>query len=261
MNGTEKQFRGFIHIHTTYSYDGTFSLSDLRDLVKKRRYDFMLLTEHAEDFDDEKMQMLVDECRHASDEHFLVIPGLEFNIKDEIHLLGTGITKNFHERDPGILIQKIHENGGIAILAHTADYKKDIPYAQLKDVDFIEIWNPRYGERLSPSMKSIKILHEFRNMKTTFIASGGLDLHKPRDLVPVYQVVFSDGLNQKDIINSLKQGKFTTTNGFIELPSQNDPTPLMTSLMYLCAFIQFIPRIIIKTIVKVYKTSKRIFRS
>ena len=257
MKDTQKKFRGLIHIHTTYSYDGTLPLTDIVIQVKNRRYDFILLTEHAEDFNDEKMQSFVDECTKVTNENFLVIPGLEFNINDEIHILGIGIKKYIHERDPEILIRKIHENHGLAILAHTAYYKKDIPYAQLKDVDFVEIWNPRYGERISPGIKSIKILREFRKMKKTFIASGGLDLHKLRDLVPLYQIVFSERLTQKDILSSLKCGDFTTTNGFIVLPSLKEPTPALAAVMYLFAGMQFIPRIMIKISVKTYKLFKR----
>jgi len=256
MKVTKKQFRGLIHIHTTFSYDGTFSLPDLVNLVKNKGYDFILLSEHAEDFDVKKMQNFVDECTKYTNQDFLIIPGLEFNIKDEIHILGIGIEKFIQERDPEILIQKIHENDGLAILAHTADYKKRIPYTQLKDVDFIEIWNPRYGESIAPSIKSINILNEFRKIKKTYCASGGLDLHKPRDLVPLHQIVFSERLTQKDILASLKRGEFTTTNGFIELPSLKEPSFIMTVLIYLFAFVQFIPRIIIKIIVKMYKLCK-----
>lgn len=256
MNYMKKKFRGLIHIHTTYSYDGTLSLPDLIHLVKIRRYDFIQLTEHAEDFDDKKMQNLVDECGKATNENFLVIPGLEFNINDSIHILGIGINKYIHERDPEILIQKIHDNSGIAILAHTADYKKVIPYAQLKDVDFIEIWNPRYGEKISPSIKSIKILHDFRKMKKTYIASGGLDLHKLQDLVPLYQLVFSERLTQQDILSSLKRGDFITTNGFIELPSLKDLAIASTPFIYLSAFFQYsidLTKRILRKISKMWK--------
>jgi hypothetical protein len=206
------------------------------------------------------MQLVINECRNEcrneTHEEFLVIPGLEFNINDEIHILGIGIEKYIAEPDPEKLIQKIHENNGLAILAHTAEYKKIIPYTKLKDLDFIEIWNPRYGERLSPSIKSIKILYEFRKMKKTYIASGGLDLHKREDLVPLWQSVFSARLNQKEILNSLKKGEFTTTNGFIRFPPLKDPPITTTVFLYLFAFVQFIPNIakkIIKRIKKIYK--------
>jgi hypothetical protein len=256
MKSTQKKFKGLIHIHTTYSFDGTLSLTDFVNLAKANRYDFIILTEHAEDFDDKKMQIVLDECKSATDEDFLVIPGLEFNMNNEIHILGIGIGKHINERDPEELIRKIHENNGLAILAHTAEYKKVIPFARIKDVDFIEIWNPRYGERLSPSIKSINILHEFRKMKKLYIASGGLDLHTLQDLVPLYQVVFSEQLTQKEIIKSLKRGDFITSNGFIKLPPLKEPSFTMTGLIYLFALVQFISNISKKIMRKIKKTFK-----
>jgi hypothetical protein len=252
-----KKFRGLIHIHTTYSYDGTLSTNDIVKLVKIRNIDFIILTEHAEDFDDKKMQVFVNECAKASDESFLVIPGLEFNINNEIHILGIGIEKYIHERDYEELIRKIHENNGLAILAHAVVYK-NIPYMKLKDLDLIEIWNPKYGESLSPSIKSIKILSEFRKTKKTYIASAGLDLHKLEDLTPLCQVVFSAQLTQKDILNSLKRGEFNSTNGFIELSPLNDPAVTMNGLIHLFALVQFIPNISKKIIRKVYKICKSV---
>jgi len=250
MQGT-KTFRGLIHIHTTYSYDGTLSIPDVVNLVKPKHNDFIILTEHAEDFDDKKMQTFVDECSYMSNEAFLVIPGLEFNING-IHILGIGIEKYIQETEPEELIRKIHENNGLAILAHTVDYAA-IPYAMVKDVDLIEIWNPRYGERLAPSIASLKVLHEFRKMKKTYRATGGLDLHTMKDLVPLYQRVFSDRLTRGDILNSLKGGEFTTTNGFIELPPQKELTITMTAFIYLSAFVQYIPNISKKIIRKIYR--------
>jgi hypothetical protein len=257
MKDSKKKFRGLIHIHTKYSFDGSLSLPDFVNLVKNNRYEFIILTEHAEDFDDKKMQIVVSECYKATNEDFLVIPGLEFNITDEIHILGIGIEKYFYERDPEEIIRKIHENNGLAILAHVADCKKKIPYAQLKDVDFIEIWNPRYGEILSPSIKSIKVLREFRKMKKTYSASGGLDLHKLRDLVPVYQIVSSQRLTQKDILSSLKRGEFTTTNGLINFPPQKSPSVTMTAIIYLFALVQFCFNLSKKILSKISKMFKR----
>ena len=246
-----KKFKGIIHIHTTFSYDGTLSLSDIVQLAKNRDIDFIILTEHAEDFDDNKMQLLINDCNAATNEDFLVIPGLEFN-SNGIHILGIGLERYINGTDPEELIRQIHENNGLAILAHTEYYKK-IPYEKLKDIDLIEIWNPRYGERLSPSIKSMKILNEFRTMRKTFIASGGLDLHKLRDLVPLYQVVSADRLTKKDVLLSLKRGEFFTTKGFIEFPPLGDPAITMTGFIYLFAFVQFVPNISKKIIRKIFK--------
>jgi histidinol phosphatase-like PHP family hydrolase len=104
MKNNQTSFRGLIHIHTTYSYDGTVSLPDFAEIAKSRGINFIILTEHAEDFDDKKMQVLVNGCTNATHDDFLVIPGLEFNINNEIYILGIGIETFIDERDPEELI-------------------------------------------------------------------------------------------------------------------------------------------------------------
>ncbi|OPY37227.1 MAG: PHP domain protein [Methanoregula sp. PtaU1.Bin006] len=257
MKSIKNQYRGLIHIHTIHSFDGTLPIADFAALAKSKGYAFVILTEHAEKFDDTKMKVLFDECLRASDDSFLVIPGLEFNIHDEVHILGLGISTYIDEKDPDALIRKIHENNGVAILAHTAEYRKAIPYARLKDVDIIEIWNPRYGEIFSPSRKSIKILQEFRKMKTPYYASGGLDLHTIRDFVPLHQIVYSERLTPEEIIGSIKDGAFISTNGFVKIPAFREPSCSMTGLIYLLAFIQFIPNVLKKAIKMINKKVKR----
>lgn len=253
----KNQYRGLIHVHTIHSFDGTLPLADFADLAKGKGYTFIILTEHAEEFDETKMKVVVDECNRVSDDSFLVIPGLEFNINNEVHILGLGIATYIDETDPYALIRKIHENNGVAVLAHTAGYKNSIPYTQLKNIDLIEIWNPRYGEKFSPGIQSIKILREFRKMKKPYYASGGLDLHTSRDLVPLYQIVYSERLTRDDIIRSLKCGAFATTNGFVEIPAFKEPSRFMTGLIYLLAFIQFIPNISGKGVRMVNKKIKQ----
>jgi len=250
----EKIFKGIIHIHTTFSFDGKLSLPDVIVLAKKRNLDFIVLTEHAEDLDDKKMQLFIRECHTASTDTFVVIPGLEFSIDNQVHILAVGIEEYFYEKDPCVLIRKIHHARGLAILAHTAAIKKR-SFNDLSDLDLIEIWNPRYGEWLSPSIRSLKILYEFRRMKKGIIASGGLDLHKSRDFVSLHQEISSPSLTREAILSAIKRGNFITTNDFFTLPSLEKPA--IALIIYICilSFIQSIPnngKNILKKILKIF---------
>ena len=98
VSSDKKIFAGIIHIHTAYSHDGMLSLPDFVELAKKKHINFMLLSEHAEDFDDKKMQIFVNECEKITKDGILVIPGLEFNINDQIHILGIGIKKYINKK-------------------------------------------------------------------------------------------------------------------------------------------------------------------
>ena len=41
-------YRGITHAHSTYSFDGTMSLQEIRTLCLKAGYTFALMTEHVE---------------------------------------------------------------------------------------------------------------------------------------------------------------------------------------------------------------------
>lgn len=62
---------GIFHIHSNYSYDGKISLAELKYECVKRNLRFMLLTDHAQGFDNAKLQKLVEECKQLSTEGFL----------------------------------------------------------------------------------------------------------------------------------------------------------------------------------------------
>jgi hypothetical protein len=94
-------------------------------------------------------------------------------------------------------------------------------------------------------------------MTKTYFASGGLDMHKYQDIKPLYLEVVSRRLNQEEIITSLKNGEFSAKKGIIEFPSQKNPSIIMTGLIHVFAFVQFIPNISKKIIRKMSRIYKR----
>jgi predicted metal-dependent phosphoesterase TrpH len=259
VSSDKKIFAGIIHIHTAYSHDGMLSLPDFVELAKKKHINFMLLSEHAEDFDDKKMQIFVNECEKITKDGILVIPGLEFNINDQIHILGIGIKKYINKKNPKEIIQAIHEDNGIAILAHVVIYKT-IPFDELKDIDFIEIWNPRYGEKLSPTLKSMQIFNKFRKMKKSCIASGGLDFHKSNDFVSLHQEIFAFKLTSDVVLESLIKGDFVTTKGLIKIPALKKIPITTLGLIYIFASIQYVLTICYKILRKIYRIFNRVVK-
>src|SRR5262245_9182741 len=70
-------FKGAVHIHSTYS-DGEFTLAELRQVFRTAGCDFVCTTDHAEDFDENKLRAYADECTSLSDDHFRLVAGLEY---------------------------------------------------------------------------------------------------------------------------------------------------------------------------------------
>lgn len=212
-----EEFRGLIHIHSSYSYDGKVSIPDLAELCRIHAYRFMVVTEHAEkNVNKDNMQMLVSECESLSSNDLIIIPGLEFVCMGDIHILGLGIKKYLTASDPRKVIRGIHNQGGLAVLAHASYYKK-IPYEILNELDGVEIWNLKYDGRLSPKLRCFKILKKFKNENENIIKYAGLDLHKSRDFGKLSIYIKAKKVTEKEIMIALKKGNFYMTNGLTTL--------------------------------------------
>jgi hypothetical protein len=219
-----KEYRGVIHIHSKHSFDGTLTLPQLAALSKEKRIDFLVLTDHGDSdyFNTEKMETLIEECKKVSNEEFIIIPGLEFMCED-MHILAIGIKEYFAEQKLEKLIDRIHQLGGLAILGHISYYAQ-IPYERLKNLDGVEVWNPRYDSRFSPSRKSLRALEKFKKQNDKILAFTGLDLHEKQSWCNITSTVRADELQSEQIIKSLREGKFYSSNGFIKFNPTNDPS-------------------------------------
>src|SRR5262249_18848712 len=72
-------YRGITHVHSTYSFDGTMSLPEIRTLCQGAGYSFALMSEHIEGMSSDGFAAFLRECRAHSDDAFLFVPGLEFH--------------------------------------------------------------------------------------------------------------------------------------------------------------------------------------
>jgi|WetSurMetagenome_2_1015567.scaffolds.fasta_scaffold26283_5 histidinol phosphatase-like PHP family hydrolase len=213
--------QGIIHLHSTYSHDGTMSLKEIAALAREKGCRFMAVTEHAESMDADKVSKLVAECTALSDGELVVIPGLEY-ICEGMHILALGVGALLDDSDLKSLIGMIHSRGGLALLAHVV-YYDSIPYGKLEDLDGIEIWNPRYGSRFSPSVKSLGILKKFRKRNRDILALCGLDMHKRSDYCRIRTRVNVDGPSSEDVIKALRAGRFQSAGEIVFFDSRKGP--------------------------------------
>jgi len=71
--------RGVAHVHSTYSFDGCLNLHDLAGFFQERGIDFVLMSEHVETLDTDKINAFISDCKTCSNEKFLLIPGIEID--------------------------------------------------------------------------------------------------------------------------------------------------------------------------------------
>ena len=142
----KKWYKGNLHTHSTNS-DGRLSPEEVIGLYREEGYDFLALTDHW--FMGEERQ----------EENFLLLSGAEYdvgnNVRDGIyHVVGIGMQKEpklekgpeLQEKQAQLMIDRIHEAGGIAILAHPAwSMNRASEVRLLKDLDGCEIYNTTSG--------------------------------------------------------------------------------------------------------------------
>jgi len=197
---------GVMHVHSTHSQDGSMTLRQLAGWCRKSGLKFLMISEHPEILgrkiiDRARMREIVKECNALSDENFIIIPGLEFMTDDGMHILAYGIRKYFEERGTKKSIEKIHELGGLAVLAHVSIYD-EIPFEKLSGIDGIEVWNTLYDGWLAPRVGNLRILGKIKGAK----AFAGSDLHREEQLGRMLVCVKAKRLDEKEILSALKRG-------------------------------------------------------
>jgi hypothetical protein len=213
---------GIIHAHSKFSYDGEHALDELVALARRRGFEFIAMTEHTDTLNGNQMSRFVQECRRLSDSQFLVIPGIEFVCSNDLHILGLGIALLTDSQDPTFVARFIHEQGGLAIIAHPSRNGYKIPAGLAAFIDGVEVWNARYDGWFVPNDLAISLRKNLQKDRSVIIAVGGQDLHEMKSRGFVKTIVACDKLSQTTILKALKEGSFWISNSYLKL----DPAAL-----------------------------------
>lgn len=215
---------GIFHLHTGYSYDSSASLKEITILAKKKGYRFLLLTEHSDDFNDEKMKKFVAECECLSTEDLIVIPGLEVNCDFGRHILAVGIKEFIGVADPDDVIDRIRGNGGLAIIPHPVLCQFRSFVTLTNRLNGVEVWNSRYDGKYAPSLKSFRLLSMLQKENPKVFAYGGLDLHSIQDFDDLCLKVELAMVTEQEVLQCLKKGNFKVARKKIVIDSSGDIT-------------------------------------
>jgi hypothetical protein len=182
---------------------------------------FAAVSDHAEAFDDRKMEQYVCLCETLSIPSFLVIPGLEFALKGgTIHILGYGIRKRIRFSSMEALVDGIHDAGGIAVLAHPPVGSINLIGSIKAKLDGVEVWNGRYDGTVAPRADSFQLLRRIRLMNTRAAAFCGVDLHQVAQLRKiVHMEVESDRLEESAILDAMRASRFSLHGNNTVIPA------------------------------------------
>jgi hypothetical protein len=199
--------RAAVHIHSEWSYDGSWALEDLSAELKRRGYDAMLMAEHDRGFDQERWLAYRHACAAATARvGILVVPGIEYSDPENVvHVPVWGKDLPFlgEGRCTADLIAEAAEAGGAPMLAHPErrDAWNRVERQSVERLVGIEVWNRKY-HGWAPGSLARKLCTDNEGVTPFF----GLDFHTQRQFFPLAMCIDVDtAATPADVVEALLQ--------------------------------------------------------
>ena len=166
------------HVHSNWSYDGSWTLEALRDRFRSRGYRVLMMTEHDRGFSGQRLEEYRRVCAQISCKEILVVPGIEYSdAQNKVHVLVWGPVPFLGEGLPTVdMLKGVTQANGVAVLAHPSrrDAWKTFEPAWAEHLLGIEAWNRKY-DGWAPSKTAPALLRQ--HGAVPFV---GLDFHTAR---------------------------------------------------------------------------------
>jgi len=174
--------RGMAHVHSRFSYDGCHELDEIVGRARRRRLDFVLMSEHNRTLTDETMTAFVARCDALTrTSGVLVVPGIECEATpDYVHVLGYGVRTLIRDRRAGAIAAAVRGAGGFPVLAHPVyrDAAAHVTTAELGQLGGWEVWNGKADGPWYPSTDAVRRLIELHRGGARLVPMAGADLHR-----------------------------------------------------------------------------------
>ena len=175
--------RAACHIHSCWSYDGSWPLTNIADELGRRGYRVIMTTEHDLGFSEHRRLLHREACVEASTSAIYVLPGIEYSdASNTVHVLVWGDVPFLGEGVPtSELLKAVRASNGVAVLAHPSRRNAWRFYDAAWESDLIgvEVWN-RKTDGWAPSRHAPLLLRSSR-----VAAFVGMDFHDRRQLFPL----------------------------------------------------------------------------
>ncbi len=190
-----------LHLHTHYSQDATGTPRDIAQLLKKKGFHGMAITDH--NTVKGSLQLLKD-----PPPNFIIIPGCEISTSHG-HILSLGITEPIKKGlSPQETIENIQDRGGLAIIPHPFRLFTGVK-KKFSHTDAIETFNGRCSYWCN--LQACKLARQHQTAQT-----GGSDAHNPTEAGMGYTIV-DDAYTQDDVLTEIQKKK-TQGTGQLQLP-------------------------------------------
>ena len=197
------EFLAACHVHSKWSYDGSWSLDELSAEFGRRGYRVLMMTEHDRGFTSVRLEQYREACSQASTKEMLVMPGIEYSdAANCVHILVWGQVPFLGEGLPTIeMLEGVKVANGFAVLAHPSrrDAWKSFELSWANRLSGIEVWNRKY-DGWAPSQTAPDLVQ-----KAGAIPFAGLDFHTQRQFFPLGMALDLHGeVSEESVLESLK---------------------------------------------------------
>jgi len=180
-------------------------MADLAAFFRERGANVVLMSEHVETLDPEKLVRIVADCKAYSSDSFLLIPGIEI---DALNALFYDVQVVESWKDPEDLAAQFARGGALVAVSHPVKVKNDIPPLTASFVEAVEVWNSRHDGKLAIDRHIVRFWQSLqRRLGRPLVPVCGIDFHKPSDFVPLFFEFTSDRLDRSTVVAALRSGR------------------------------------------------------
>lgn len=172
-----------LHVHSDWSYDGSWTLPAIARLFGATGARVVMMTEHDDGFDQDRFDAYRAACAAASTSRCALVPGIEYSSPDnDIHILTWGLDRFLGEHRPvEATLQDVAQLGGVAVFAHP---RRRDAWRLYRDVwtpllHGVEIWN-RKADGLAPGEEALALAG-----RTGLPPTVGVDFHRLKHVYPL----------------------------------------------------------------------------
>jgi predicted metal-dependent phosphoesterase TrpH len=186
-----------IHIHSSYSNDGSVAPNEILRYAKKIKLHGVAITDH-----NELKGSLRLWKENKADKDFLVIPAMEVSTS-EGHVLAMGITEPVSkDLSPEMTIEKVSSLGGVAIASHPYRFWSGLGEENVRRAKFevVEVVNSRSLKK--ENQRATKLADEMGAGKT-----GGSDCHSLEHMGHAYTLIDNPVYDCDDFLEVIRKGQ------------------------------------------------------
>src|SRR5260370_21394076 len=195
------------HVHSDWSYDGSWSLEDLSAKFRGRRCGVLMMTEHDRGFTASRLDQYREMCARVSSSEILVLPGIEYSdAANRVHVLVWGPVPFLGEGLPtSEMLSAVRAAGGLAVLAHPSrrDAWRSFDPSWADRLLGVEVWNRKY-DGWAPSQTAPSLVRA-----AGAVPFVGLDFHTQRQSFPLNMALEMDEpVTEQSVLNCLRTRRY-----------------------------------------------------